>query len=388
MALVPVFDPSEARYATLAANMARSGDFVVPHFTHQGVYQSFDGKPPLVFQAGGLFVKAFGTENKYALQFAVRLFPLLSAALLLYLVFLSVRSRADGDTARLAVAITATTSAFFAAAGISMTDMTLTLPVAGALLVYDLIERTQHPWLMRALVAALLAGGMLPKGPVAIALFGVGAFADAILHQRLKRLFDWRWLVVAPIFLVITVPWFVLVEQRNPGSVWYFFYNENFLRFVTHDYGDKYGAGREKFRGIAIIWALIATLPWVLLPLAGLKKFIAGGTWRRSWALLRGMDFALTAAAAITLFWCLTSRVLLYYLFPVMPLFAVYLALSEERELVKRFMKPVAALTAFVITGALIGGMCFSDKMQGDKTPNFQGYYNRYSYEFYHGPSK
>ena len=46
----PIFDKSESRYATLAVNMARTGDFLVPHFIHDGVYQSFNGKPPLVFQ--------------------------------------------------------------------------------------------------------------------------------------------------------------------------------------------------------------------------------------------------------------------------------------------------------------------------------------------------
>ena len=60
MATVPVFEPSEARYAAISANMARSGDFVVPRFTHDLEYQSFDGKPPLVFQAGGLFCRALG----------------------------------------------------------------------------------------------------------------------------------------------------------------------------------------------------------------------------------------------------------------------------------------------------------------------------------------
>jgi len=88
MATVPVFDPSEARYAAISANMARTGDFVVPHFTYKGVYQSFDGKPPLVFQAGGLFCKVFGV-----CEFAVRLFPFLSAALLLGILYAAVRRR-------------------------------------------------------------------------------------------------------------------------------------------------------------------------------------------------------------------------------------------------------------------------------------------------------
>ena len=96
MATVPVFEPSEARYAAISANMARSGDFVVPHFTHNLEYQSFDGKPPLVFQAGGLFCKVFGV-----CEFAVRLFPFLSAVLLLLILHHAVKRFSDAETGRL-----------------------------------------------------------------------------------------------------------------------------------------------------------------------------------------------------------------------------------------------------------------------------------------------
>ena len=45
MVVAPVFDPSEGRYAAICANMAESGDFLVPRFIHNRVFQSFDGKP-------------------------------------------------------------------------------------------------------------------------------------------------------------------------------------------------------------------------------------------------------------------------------------------------------------------------------------------------------
>ena len=38
MATTPVFEPSEARYAAISANMARTGDWFVPSFTYEGVY--------------------------------------------------------------------------------------------------------------------------------------------------------------------------------------------------------------------------------------------------------------------------------------------------------------------------------------------------------------
>ena len=372
MAVVPVFEPSEARYAAISSNMARSGDFVVPHFTYDLEYQSFDGKPPLVFQAGGLFCRALGMDAPWRLQLGVRLFPFLSAALLLLIVYLTVKRFADAETGRLAVLVTATCTAFFAAAGISMTDMSLTCCVAGALLLYECFARCETGRLRYAVgVAALLGAGMIVKGPVALVMFGLPVFVDACVNRRWKDVFNVRWLVVLPVFLAIAVPWFVLVEQRNPGSVWYFFYNENFMRFISHDYGDKYGAGREAFRGVSVLWAFVATLPWALVPFFRRRR----PNWK---------SFPWLAMLSIIGFWCLTSRVLLYYLFPIIPLFAVWLVREGDRAWLSRLAVPCSVLSMVVCAGALLGGMFFSDKMRGPTTP-FEPHRNHYAYEFYHG---
>ena len=363
MATVPVFEPSEARYAAISANMARSGDFVVPHFTYDLEYQSFDGKPPLVFQAGGLFCKVFGVN-----EFAVRLFPFLSALLLLVILYHTVRKFFDSETGRLAVIVCMSCTAFYAASGICMTDMTLTCCVAGALLLYRCFL-DGFAWRYAAGVMALMGAGMIVKGPVALVMFGLPVFVDAIVNRRWKGVFNRKWLATAPIFFLIAVPWFVFVEQRNPGAVWYFFYNENFMRFISHDYGDKYGAGREAFRGVSVLWAIVATLPWVLV--VPLKRI----EWRR---------FDLLALLAITGFWCLTSRVLLYYLFPVIPLFASWLALEGDRSRIAKLIPWGVGLSCVVLIGALVGGMFFSDKMEGAKT-KFHPLENHYAYEFYHG---
>ena len=363
MATVPVFEPSEARYAAISANMARSGDFVVPRFTHNLEYQSFDGKPPLVFQAGGVFCRALGVN-----EFAVRLFPFLSALLCLLVLYHAVRRFSDPETGRLAVLVCFSCTAFFAASGICMTDMTLTCCVAGALLLYRcFLDGFARGY--AAGVMALLGAGMIAKGPVALVMFGLPVFADALVSHRWAGIFNWKWLVTAPIFLLVAVPWFVFVEQRNPGAVWYFFYNENLMRFVSHDYGDKYGAGREAFRGVSILWALVATLPWALL--APFKRL----GWKR---------FDLLAVLAITGFWCLTSRVLIYYLFPVIPLFAAWLALAGDRSRLAKLVPWGAGLSCAVLVGTLVGGMLFSDKMEGRET-KFNPVANHYAYEFYHG---
>ena len=378
MATVPVFEPSEARYAAISANMARSGDFVIPHFTHNLEYQSFDGKPPLVFQAGGLFCQAFGV-----CEFAVRLFPFLSAALLLLILYHAVKRFSDAPTGCLAVLVCASCTAFYAAAGISMTDMTLTCCVAGALLLYRCFL-DGFAWRYASGVAILLGAGMITKGPVALVMFGLSVFVDALVNRRWKGIFNWKWLAVAPLFLLVAVPWFVLVEQRNPGAVWYFFYNENFMRFISHDYGDKYGAGREAFRGVSILWALVATLPWALIPIWNKVRLLLKSGKDAASPLGGWRSFECIALLSIVGFWCLTSRVLVYYLFPVIPLFAAWLVLSCDRTRLMRFALPCVGISIVVLIGALIGGMFFSDKMQGAKT-EFNFLENHYAYEFYHG---
>ena len=380
MATVPVFEPSEARYAAISANMARSGDYVVPHFTHNLEYQSFDGKPPLVFQAGGLFCELFGVN-----EFAVRLFPFLSAALLLLILYHGVKRFSSAQTARFAVVICASCTAFYAAAGIAMTDMTLACCVAGALILYRCFLNG-FAWRYAAGVMALMGAGMIVKGPVALVMFGLPVLVDAVVNRRWKGIFNWKWLATAPIFFLIAVPWFVLVEQRNPGAVWYFFYNENFMRFISHDYGDKYGAGREAFRGVSILWAIVATLPWALIPLWDIfRRFRKSSNQtikqsnNSSWR-----SFEFLSLAAIVGFWCLTSRVLIYYLFPVIPLFAAGIALEGDRAVLRKMMPWCVGLSCVALVGALVGGMFFSDKMQGAKT-KFHPLENHYAYEFYHG---
>ena len=376
MASVPVFEPSEARYAAISANMARTGDFVVPRFTHNFEYQSFDGKPPLVFQAGGVFCKVFGV-----CEFAVRLFPFLSAALLLAILYYSVKRKSDDDAARLAVIVAATSTAFYAASGVAMTDMTLACAVAGSLLLYRSYLETRR-LRYAAGIALLLGAGMITKGPIAIVLFGLPVFVDACVNRNWRAVFTWHWLAVLPLFLLVAVPWFILIERVNPGAGWYFFYNENFMRFISHEYGDKYGAGREAFRGVSILWALVVTLPWALVPIYKQARTATAPQWRTL------TSFLPLAILAIVGFWCLTSRVLLYYLFPVIPLFAAALVEMSDRKLLSRLALPVSGLTACILSLALIIGTFTSEKMAGKKI-ELSPLDNHYAYEFYHGtPSK
>ena len=125
MVVAPVFDPSEGRYAAICANMAESGDFLVPRFIHNRVFQSFDGKPPLLFQLGGAFCTVLGRR-----EIAVRLPSFLAALGLLGLLFLVLRRLRDAAAARVAVLVCATSVASTATA-IAAGDASRSLPGNG-----------------------------------------------------------------------------------------------------------------------------------------------------------------------------------------------------------------------------------------------------------------
>ena len=381
MATTPVFEPSEARYAAISANMARNGDWFVPSFTYEGTYQRFAGKPPLVFQAAAACCRVLGVN-----ELAVRLVPFLSFLLLLVIVYYAVSVGASRRGALLATGLCATSVALYATVGFCMTDSSLVCCVAGALLLYWRLVGLEgrKPRLFTSLaICALLGVGTLVKGPVALALFGLPVLSDAVINRRWKTLLSTNWFWGAVLFLFITVPYFCAVETYQPGFLRYFFINENVMRFLVRDYGDKYGAGRETFRGMAAIWALVVTLPWSLFVI-----FRRPSDWRRTRPF---GSFLLLSVIVITLFWCLTSRVPIAYLLPVVPLFAAYLStegwkLGISRHALSRFM-PWAAAGAVLVLSAVIAAVwiCNPKKMPGRAAgPKVSDHY--FSYEFYHAP--
>jgi hypothetical protein len=121
----------------------------------------------------------------------------------------------------------------------------------------------------------------------------------------------------------------------------YFFVNENFLRFLRPEYGDKYGSGHDTFKGMALVWFIVASLPW--LPLA-----VGTGVWKRGkqkkerghsrLRIMEWKDFSgrpelalpLLGCLCMTAFWCLTSRALLPYLLPAAPLVAMWAAVKLD----------------------------------------------------------
>ena len=404
-AIVPLMDPSEARYALICRIMSESGNFLEPKLVHEGVLMNFEGKPPLCFQAGAVACRIFGVN-----LFAVRLPSFLFAAALLAVMYCTLRRIRGEAVAQLAVLLTLSCAVFFFLyAGQCMTDMALAFCVCSAVFAYMLFDREsvrRNKKLASIGFFAALGLGMIVKGPVALVMAGLPILFFVLLGNRWRDLRNHAWILGFAVFFLIAAPWYVLMQRANPDFLEYFFVNENFKRFLFKEYGDRFGEGREFFRGMAVVWFLFSNLPVVLLVLFpassrdGRRK-LADACRKKSLA----DDLPMLGFVAITLFWCLTSRVLIYYVLPTVPFFAAWLAdrmtgwgyadRAGFRKTLRIALPVVWCIGGMVFASLRVVGESWSDRMPGEfykkaaaLVPDGQFYFYRevpYSAYFYLG---
>ncbi len=328
MALLPVMDSTEGRYAQVAQEMTLTGDWVTPRVWMYGDHLPFMGKPPLFFWASAAAMRLFGIS-----AFAARLPSLLATLALLWLLHHVMERYGGKGSGPLSVLVTATCGFFFAVSGVVALDMLLCACVAGSLLAYfaficEPSRRIRGRWSLA--VFGLLALGFLTKGPVAVALFGLPVLLWTLRWRQWELLRDHRWVPGILLFFAVTAPWFTVCEQHNPGFLKYFFLNENLLRFVRHEYGDAYGNGHLYPRGSALWMFLAAAAPWSLL---ALWRLLRERPFLRSLTPADKRDsFLLIGFSAGVLFWCLARQLLITYTLPLVPLFAAWFALTTRND--------------------------------------------------------
>jgi len=114
--------------------------------------------------------------------------------------------------------------------------------------------------------AATCALNVLTKSLIGL-VFPFGAIAIfLLLTGNLRHLLRLRWLSSTIVFLAIAAPWHIMAAIRNPsqgavkGFLWFYFVNEQFLRFV----GKRVPPGYDTvpifiFWGLLLVWLV----PWI-----------------------------------------------------------------------------------------------------------------------------
>jgi Dolichyl-phosphate-mannose-protein mannosyltransferase len=352
-------DDVDAMQAQVARNMLVSGDWVTPRL--DGVV--YLEKAPLIYWMIAVSYKIFGVHD-----WSARI-PIALSVLALCWVTTAFGVWAFGKRAGFYAGLClATCVGLFLFTRILIPDVTLTCTTALAMWAFlrAIDEEEVRPRFWAFLFAASLGIGLLLKSLIAV-VFPVGA---AIVYLLLTRQFFslkvWKRLHLisgALVILIIAAPWHVLATVRNPpyfaftlqsgpghyhGFLWFFFINEQLLRFLNMRYPRDYNTvPRLYFWLFHLVWLF----PWsVYFPAVAKLSFKPADRGGRARLL------ALCWAGFILVFFTF-STTQEYYSMPSYPAFALLLgsAMATENPLVRRgtrvlgIVAACAAVVAFAI---------------------------------------
>jgi 4-amino-4-deoxy-L-arabinose transferase-like glycosyltransferase len=304
--------PDEARYAEIPREMVVNNDYITPTLNYLKYFQ----KPPLFYwlQAGA--IHAFGLS-----EWTVRLPNALLATLGCLLTYITARQYYGRRCGWLASIILATSALYFIMGHYITLDMTLTVMLSGSLFSFMLGIREPPGWCRTGyfwsmfLFAAL---AVLTKGLVGIIFPGMIIFVWLCLTNRWRELKTYHLLSGSLLFLLLVLPWHILVQHRNPEFFNYYFLDQQFLRYFT-----SY-AGRQQ-----PIWYLPLFLVGGFLPWIGFLPQAIHYHWGEGWQKLRQQGdilFLLVWAALIYLFFQVSHSQLPPYIVPIFPPLAILLA--------------------------------------------------------------
>ena len=332
MAIYPVMDTTEARYAEISRLMVSSGDWAVPQF-HNGV--PFWGKPPLfAWLTAGSF-KILGLN-----EFAARLPHFLLGLASLWLVFRCQQQSVSNKKQWLAVLILASTPLFFVSSGAVMTESGLLFSTTLAMTGFWLGTRPEQVNSRRSgwglLFFAALGIGLLAKGPIALVLAGLPIFAWVLSGRHWRLLLNLPWMPGLLLMMAIALPWYIVMERQSPGFIQYFIVGEHFLRFIQPGWqGDLYGNAHSEAPGMIWLLWFQATAAWGLL-LAFIAGRHAASCWRnRKWlspALTHWQRYLLCWMLAPMVFFSFSGNILWTYVISGLPAFALLLAGADAEQ--------------------------------------------------------
>jgi 4-amino-4-deoxy-L-arabinose transferase-like glycosyltransferase len=326
---VPLLGPDEPRYARVAVEMHRAGEWVTP--TLQG--RPWLEKPPLYYWLAGA---AFGVLGET--ETAARL-PSVFAALLLAGVTALVAARLFGGACGLHAGFVLGTSLLpFAYGRAAAMDMLLAVTVTTAIGLLALrVLGIAGRWAVPA-AYGVMGLAVLAKGPLGVLLPGL-VVAGYLLATR-----DWKSFreLIPPraflVFLLVAGPWYTLILQdQGRGFVDVFLLGHNVARFTStvHNHPGPI------FYYVPVIVA--GLFPWSGLLVPALARVRP----RSSRAdLLLVFWFALPLV-----FFSLAGSKLPGYVLPVLPPLAVLMGRAATRLLEDGAWGRWAALTTLVLGG-------------------------------------
>ena len=218
----PLMEPDEGRYSAIPSAMNAIGDYVTPRLKEAVYFE----KPPLAYWATAIAFRIFG-EN----EFSSRLFAALCAWGCIILTYRMGSFFHDTRSGLYAGAVLTTFLYHTAIGRINILDMPLAFFVCMAIWSgFRYLATTERRKIKIYLFYTFSALAFLTKGLIGIVFpFGV-VIAWLIVSRRWRDTFALFSPVGILFFLIITMPWLILVQKANPDFFHFFFIQEQIGR--------------------------------------------------------------------------------------------------------------------------------------------------------------
>ena len=350
----------EPRYAQIAREMLNRSDWVTPTLDGRPWLE----KPPLYYWQAMLVygvARTFEPASKSADGLAVdavnektaRLPAAIDATLMIAAIYFFLRRFRPGAEVDGAI-ITASCVGVIGFARAAATDMPLTATFVIAMLGwYGWYGSRKRVGL--AVFYTFLALGILAKGPVAPALAAVIVILFAVATRDRQCVWQTLWAPGIVLFLVVGLPWYVLVQRRNPDFFRFFILEHNLARFSTNVYHHP-----QPFWFYVPVF-LLAVMPWTVWLIAALVERVrllwregreASASSEDAWAI-----FLLIWMVVPLAFFSASRSKLPGYILPAVPAGALLVCeyFAARREERVAFSKPLAILHG-IACGTLVFG--------------------------------
>jgi 4-amino-4-deoxy-L-arabinose transferase-like glycosyltransferase len=304
----PLAVPDEGRYTDIARWMVLTGDWVIPRINGLPFIQ----KPPLYFWLEAIGLALAGTSLLVA-----RWVSIAAALATTYVVYRFTNARFGQSAARWSLIVLLTSLFFFGTAQFASLDMLVCACITCTILfAVEAAEAPPHRatylWLAAYTAAAL---GMLAKGLMGIVIPGLVYVVWALATRQPRLILAAVQVRGIVLLLLITVPWFAVVEQRMPGFLRFFFIHNHFERYAETGFNNPKGV----WYYFALV--LVGTLPWSIVLFHAARAGLAGPEQGRR-AVMLGVVFSLT----VILFFTIPSSKLPGYVLSSVPPLAIVLA--------------------------------------------------------------
>lgn len=333
----PLFTPDEGRYSEVAREMVATGDYITPRVN--GV--AFLDKPIFFYWLQALAIHLFGLK-----EWALRFFPILIGIFGILMTYASGRYLFDRRTGLVSAIILATSPLFFGGAHYANLDLEVAVFISAALLFFLCAIQPHNRFRRPLLLAAygFSAVAVLTKGLIGIAfpIIIVGAWMFVLRRWDLfKKIQLNKGLLL---FLLLVLPWYLLVQKANPNFFHYFFVTQQVSRFLSDG---EFNNKTPFWFYVPII--IVGFFPWTIFLIQSVNKHLVSIYTQR--AKHQKELFLLLWAITLLIFFSIPHSKMVSYILPIFPPLALlvgnYLSETWEQQTGVQYQ---GALHFFIIT--------------------------------------